>query len=130
MTDFGLAGIGETGSEAITKLTKAGERIGDLRYMSPEQLRGESVTEQVDIYSFGIVAYELLTGKGPYQVDGMADPATAHLRQSPLDLTRVRPEIPSKLADALEAALTAGQDERDITNHILHDGDHEPGEHE
>jgi len=112
LTDFGVAGIGETGSEAVTRLTRAGEQLGDLRYMSPEQLRGDTVTEQTDIYSFGIVAYELLTLRGPYHVEGMADPANAHLRQAPIELDRVRPEIPGQMADILKRCLAKRAEQR------------------
>ena len=59
LTDFGIAGILETGTETITRLTKQGQLLGDPRYMSPEQLLGESVTDESDVYSLGIMGYEL-----------------------------------------------------------------------
>jgi len=118
LTDFGVAGIAESGSEVITKLTKVGEHVGDLRYMSPEQLRGDVVTEQTDIYSLGVVAYEMLTSRSPYQVQGMADPASAHLRQAPIDLQLVRPEIPQQLADILQRCLAKRAELRPLASDL------------
>lgn len=112
LTDFGIAGIEETGSEAVTKLTKIGERVGDLRYMSPEQLRGDAVTEQADIYSFGIVAYELFASQSPYLLEGMADPASAHLRQEPRNLTSLCTAFPVRFAALLKRCLAKRAEHR------------------
>lgn len=64
LTDFGVAGMVEQAA-AERALTQVGERIGDIRYISPEQFRGERVSEAADVYSLAIVAFEALTGAHP-----------------------------------------------------------------
>lgn len=67
VVDFGLATIFE--GETLEKLTKTGEVVGDVRYMSPEQCRGEELDERSDIYSFGCLMYHLLSGFPPWDLD-------------------------------------------------------------
>lgn len=66
LSDFGIAGILETGARIATRLTLHGEMLGDSRYVSPEQARGDAPTPASDIYSLAVVAYELLTGVYPF----------------------------------------------------------------
>ena len=105
LTDFGVAGILESGSAAVTRLTREGDRIGDPTYMSPEQLRGEVVTEQTDIYSLGILGYEVLTLHGPFDNLEVTDISAAHFRRTPLDLHVARTDIPIDLSDLLKQCL-------------------------
>lgn len=112
LTDFGVAGILETGSEAVTRLTKEGERFGDPTYMSPEQLRGEVLTAQTDVYSLGILGYEMLTLHGPFENSEVTNLAAAHLRRPPLDLHEMHPEIPLDLSDALKRCLSKKPEHR------------------
>ena len=106
LTDFGIAGILETGTETITRLTKYGELLGDPRYMSPEQLLGESVTDQSDVYSLGILGYELLTLKAPYEGKTGVQMVAAHLKKEPIPLTELRPDADPFLAELLERCLS------------------------
>ena len=106
LTDFGIAGILETGTETITRLTKYGELLGDPRYMSPEQLLGESVTDQSDVYSLGILGYELLTLKAPYEGKTSVQMVAAHLKKEPIPLTELRPDADPFLAELLERCLS------------------------
>jgi serine/threonine-protein kinase PpkA len=87
LTDFGIA----KELHAKTKLTATGAALGTPYYLSPEQLQGAPVTRSVDIYSLGIVFYEMLTGEVPYQGDSYAVVLTKHL-QAPL------PELPPRFA--------------------------------
>ncbi len=64
--DFGVAKVGEG------ELTKAGTVFGTVEYMAPEQVRGQVVTTQADIFSLGVVSYELLTGRNPFRADTLA----------------------------------------------------------
>lgn len=66
LTDFGIAAILATSGEDATRLTQTGQMVGDPRYLSPEQLRDENLTELADMYAFGVLGYELYTGAGPY----------------------------------------------------------------
>jgi hypothetical protein len=108
LTDFGIAGILETGSEVVTRLTRPGEALGSPVYRSPEHLLGEPLTPAADIYGFGLVAYEALTGQRPYLVEQPERHealAAAHLRQPPRDLRDLLPEASPSLADLLVRCL-------------------------
>ena len=91
LCDFGVASIIESGGEALTRLTRAGERFGEPRYMSPEQIRGETLSPQSDVYSFAVLAYELLAGQGPFDSGEIRDIASAHLRRPPPKLSALKP---------------------------------------
>lgn len=105
LTDFGIAGILETGTETITRITQHGQLLGDPRYMSPEHLRGEPITDESDVYSLGILGYELLTLKGPYEAKSNVQMATAHLRQDPIPLLDLRPDADPYLGELLQRCL-------------------------
>jgi len=105
LTDFGVAAILETGTETMTRLTRVDERLGNPRYMSPEQLRSETLTGQSDIYSLGIIGYELLAGKGPFDDPEIGNMASAHLRRPPPDLSQLRADVPQSLSDTLKRCL-------------------------
>lgn len=112
LTDFGVAAILSSGSESVTRLTRDGERFGDPRYMSPEQLRGDEVTGQSDIYSLGIVGYELLTGQGPFDGAEVGNMPAAHLRRPPPPLANLRPDIPEWLSALLQRCLAKRPEHR------------------
>ncbi len=112
LTDFGVAGIIESGSAAVTRLTREGDCIGDPMYMSPEQLRGEAVTEQTDIYSLGILGHEVLTLHGPFDSLEVTDIAAAHFRRTPLDSHVARTDIPIDLSKLLKQCLAKKPEHR------------------
>src|SRR5690606_5645849 len=66
LVDFGIAALLGTGSEQVTRLTGAGVRLGDPQHMSPEQLRGEPVGPETDLWGLGVLGHELLTGRRPF----------------------------------------------------------------
>jgi DNA-binding SARP family transcriptional activator/tRNA A-37 threonylcarbamoyl transferase component Bud32 len=68
LADFGFAALLESGQSSASRLTRAGERIGDPRRMSPEQRNGEHVTQHSDVYALGLLGYELMIGKVPNDV--------------------------------------------------------------
>lgn len=121
LTDFGIAGIRESGGGEVTRLTRAGETLGDPRYMSPEQHRGETATEQTDVYGLGIVAYEMLTRGDPFGRDRNEDAAAAHLRRQPLDLGRMRPDLPQHLAETFRRCLAKKPEHRPGVNAVLNE---------
>ncbi len=112
LTDFGIAGILETGTETITRLTQQGQLLGDPRYMSPEQLLGETVTDESDVYSLGIMGYELLTLKAPYEGNTSAQLVTAHLKKEPIPLLSLRPDADPFLGELLERCLSKNPQHR------------------
>jgi len=79
VTDFGLA----WSSSAAASVTRTGTLIGSPAYMAPEQVRGEAVTPATDIYAFGIVLYEMVTGKLPFSADTAVGTAIKRLREPP-----------------------------------------------
>jgi tetratricopeptide (TPR) repeat protein/predicted Ser/Thr protein kinase len=99
--DFGLARMTPVGIDesetAITELTAGGIILGTLRYMSPEQARGESVAAPSDIFSLGIVLYELATGRHPFPAASQIGVLHAILSDAPVPPSRLRPEIPAAL---------------------------------
>jgi len=105
LTDFGIAAILTTSGEDVTRLTKAGQMVGDPRYLSPEQLHDKDLTELADMYALGVMGYELLTGSGPYDARTNTQWITAHLTGDPLDLRTLRPDVDPGLADLLARCL-------------------------
>ncbi|MSR19819.1 MAG: serine/threonine protein kinase [Gemmatimonadetes bacterium] len=105
LADFGIAALLATGGEEVTKLTKTGQMIGNPKYMSPEQLLDQDLTELADMYAFGILGYELFTGEGPYQAKTNTQWISAHLSAEPRDLKQMRPDIDASTADLLKRCL-------------------------
>ncbi len=97
--DFGVAKMGEG------ELTKAGTVFGTIEYMSPEQVKGASVNARADIFSLGVVAYEVLTGRNPFRADTLAASVFKILSDTPERLSgdpaRVPPEVESVVFHAL-----------------------------
>src|SRR5262245_4422055 len=89
VADFGIARAGTT-----SQMTEAGSIIGTAQYLSPEQARGAPVDESSDLYSTGIVLYELLTGKVPFTGESAVEIAMKHLSQVPEPPSAVRREVP------------------------------------
>ncbi len=95
ITDFGLArAVLET--QERSAITLAGSVPGTVDYMSPEQIRGEAVTPESDIYSFGVVMFEMLTGTRPFTGDSDIAVALKHLNEPPPLPTTVAPDLDSK----------------------------------
>jgi len=98
--DFGLAKF-----HGVSELTKAGETLGTVAYMSPEQIRGEETDQSVDIWSFGVVLYEMLTGVLPFQ--GQYEHAIMYsiVNEDPKPVQELAPDVPAELADVVEKML-------------------------
>src|SRR5215213_3097272 len=99
VTDFGIAR-----SLEAQGLTATGRVLGTTDYVSPEQALGHEVTGQSDIYSLGIVVYEMLTGETPFKADTQVAVAMRHVRDPLPDVQRRRPEISASLAAVVEGA--------------------------
>ncbi len=118
LMDFGIAAILASGGESATRLTRTNQRVGDVRYMSPEQLKGEPLTEQADVYGLGMLGYELLAGRHPYVARTTADLAAAHLRQSPIPLKQVRADVDGDLAVLVERCLAKSAAQRPTADEV------------
>ncbi|HKD39410.1 MAG TPA: serine/threonine-protein kinase, partial [Myxococcaceae bacterium] len=100
--DFGLAKL--TSESQATAVTRTGETMGTVLYMSPEQLRGAAVDGRSDLWSFGVVAYELLAGVSPFQADSGAATVGRILSEEPPALVSV-PGVPDWLAELVTQLL-------------------------
>ncbi len=113
--DFGLAKL-----KGSLKLTKTSSTVGTLAYMSPEQIHGEEIDARSDIFSFGVVLYEMLSGHLPFQ--GEYDSAMMYsiLNNEPEPIQKYYPESPSELIHILDRSLEKESEERYQTiNDIL-----------
>ncbi len=99
VTDFGIARSLESHG-----LTATGRVLGTTDYVSPEQALGEEVTEQSDIYSLGVVLFEMLTGEPPFKAETQVAVAMKHVKDPLPDVQRLRPEISAALAAVVERA--------------------------
>ena len=106
VTDFGIARAG------ASQMTEAGSIVGTAQYLSPEQARGTNVDQRSDLYSLGIVLYELLTGTLPFNGDTPVEIAMKHLSQTPELPSVLRPELPRELDLVVTRALAKDPDER------------------
>ena len=106
VADFGIARAGSS------QMTEAGSIIGTAQYLSPEQARGAPVDESSDLYSTGILLYELLTGEVPFNGETPVEIAMKHLQQAPAAPSTIRPEIPHDLDLVVLRALAKEPSER------------------
>src|SRR5487761_516552 len=107
ITDFGIArSLSEEG------LTMAGRVLGTTDYVSPEQALGQPVTPQSDLYSLGIVLYEMLTGDVPFHGDSPVAVAMKHVREELPDVQARRPQISAATASVIDRALAKDLEQR------------------
>ena len=99
VTDFGIARSLESDG-----LTKTGRVLGTTDYVSPEQAMGQEVDARTDIYSLGVLLYEMLTGEVPFRADTVVGVAMKHVNEQMPDVQRSRPEVSSALAAVIERA--------------------------
>src|SRR3972149_6187568 len=105
--DFGLAKV-----KGATKLTKAGSTLGTTAYMSPEQASGEEIDQRSDIFSFGVVLYELLAGHLPFKGEHQAAVIYSILNEEPQPLARYNNQVSPKLEEIVSKALAKDKEER------------------
>jgi Tol biopolymer transport system component/predicted Ser/Thr protein kinase len=121
--DFGLAKIARaartTSGDSQTRadaasldLTSPGSAVGTMAYMSPEQLRGKELDGRTDLFSFGVVLYEMATGVLPFRGETSAVITDAILNRQPTAPTRLVPEVPTKLDEIISKALEKDRDMR------------------
>ena len=114
--DFGLAkpveGSATDQTRAATRLTSAGVVLGTFGYMAPEQVRGLAVDHRADMFAFGAVLYEMLTGRRAFEGETAADTMTAVLTKEPPDLDAARLAIPAGLDRIVRRCLEKAPDLR------------------
>jgi serine/threonine protein kinase/tetratricopeptide (TPR) repeat protein len=113
--DFGLAKLAPAGGAVnlsamptvseLEQLTRPGTAIGTISYMSPEQVRGEELDARTDLFSFGVVLYEMMTGVLPFRGETSGVIAEAILNRKPVAPVRLNPDLPPKLEETVNKAL-------------------------
>ncbi len=106
VTDFGIARAG------TSQMTETGSIVGTAQYLSPEQARGGEVDPRSDLYSLGVVLYELLTGKTPFDGETPVEIAMKHLSTAPKPPSKLRPDVPPELDMVVLRALAKSPDDR------------------
>ena len=113
--DFGLAKQRSDAGESVTRLnsgTEDGVILGTVGYMSPEQVRGEAADPRSDIFSFGVVLYELLSGERPFKGDSAVQTMHAILTEDPPEIVTTGPPLPPALERVVRHCLEKKPDER------------------
>jgi serine/threonine protein kinase len=107
LADFGIARATDQSS-----ITQVGSVLGTAAYLSPEQARGEEAGPRADIYSLGVVAYQLLSGRLPYEASSLSELALKQQRELPTPLDRLNDRVPRELGLVVAAALSIEQEGR------------------
>lgn len=107
VTDFGLAKLLEGGVQ-----TRTGTFMGTLPYMSPEQCLGRPLDGRSDLYSLGIMLYQLATGQLPFDIKSPTEAVVKHINEAPPPPQSIRPGVPDAVADAIQKAIAKKPAER------------------
>ncbi|HSQ62304.1 MAG TPA: serine/threonine-protein kinase [Polyangiaceae bacterium] len=105
--DFGIAKLDTSG-----RRTQQQQALGSPLYMSPEHIKNEAVDSRADIWSIGVVAYELLTGRTPFEAEGIGETLAAVLQRAPKPIRALRPEVPEELDAAILRCLRQSPEDR------------------
>lgn len=107
VADFGIA-------RAVTEstMTYSGNVIGSVHYFSPEQARGTMITPKSDVYSLGVVLYEMLTGKLPFTGETPVSVAMKHLQEAPVPVRQINPSIPPVVESIVSRMMSKDPDDR------------------
>jgi serine/threonine-protein kinase len=102
LADFGIA---KAASDTVSRITQVGSVLGTAAYLAPEQAAGEEADARSDIYALGVVTYQLLAGRLPYEAQSLTELALKQQREVPPRLDEIDPSIPTGVAQAVARAL-------------------------
>lgn len=115
--DFGIAHLIDR-----TTLTSTGQLVGTLSYMAPEQIQGERIDERVDIYSLGVLIYEMLAGRPPFDSEKRAVVMYQVMNEDPVSLRTLMPDLPEEIDRIVSKAISRNPDDRyGSIEEMLHD---------
>ena len=114
VTDFGIARVAEA-----APLTMTGQVLGSVHYMSPEQVSGDRLDGRSDLYSLGVVAFQALSGRLPFDNESASAVIVAHVTKAAPPLLSVAPRVPVALASVIDACLAKSPDARYATGTAL-----------
>ncbi len=101
LADFGIAAVTDESS-----ITQVGSVLGTASYLAPEQATGEEAGPRADLYALGVVTYQLLSGRLPYEANSLTELALKQQREAPTFLHELVPEVPEALSHAVDRALS------------------------
>ena len=107
LADFGIAKAAED-----SRITQIGSVVGTAAYLSPERARGDEATASADVYSLGVVIYQLLAGKLPFESGSLTELALRQQEGAPEPLNQLNPDVPPALARAVTTSLAPDPDHR------------------
>ena len=107
LADFGIARATDQSS-----ITQVGSVLGTAAYLAPEQARGDEAGPRADLYSLGVVTYQLISGRLPYEANSLSELTLKQQREAPTPLDELNPEVPHSLALAVATALAIDQNDR------------------
>ena len=114
VTDFGIARVAEA-----APLTMTGQVLGSVHYMSPEQVSGDTLDGRSDLYSLGVVAFQALSGRLPFDNESASAVIVAHVTKAAPPLLSVAPQVPGALASVIDACLAKSPGARYATGAAL-----------
>src|SRR5579884_1003485 len=107
LADFGIARATDQSS-----ITQVGSVLGTAAYLAPEQARGEEAGPRADLYSLGVVAYQLMSGRLPYEASSLSELTLKQQREAPIPLDELNPDVPHALWQAVAMAMAIDQRDR------------------